>query len=423
MVLFQINFLAAVLQIQSANAFPSVSFKLVVILSNDVLLKTIPCSKKDLAVIVAFLQNVRFICVSWEPSIGNPHAVAKEGATYIETLSLLSLFSAKPQDSPPRTRSSPSAADKDHDWRSGSTRGENVHFTPVHNTKNKKFMSKGSFSSLNRLHHSLHSRHESDGKEKWTRRARQSALKRTSESSNSDVEVRGSKPFTGSYAEAVAKPSKLTVSVNNETSRSNDLGYPDVNNSDDEEGKDLASDNEGSFSEGKIETLGERVCVNDVIICDDTDVIADVTCVDDSKIADTSDTADKTADAESSVVTGADCSPDEDDNANDAISTPTKTKKKRGRRFKKNKRKSNAGDAIENIPDSWTGGEIKQLWFQVPSTDEAFLLLQCGRRGALQVWDRCEYDAFGDNLPPCLPLDNGIGVKGALFSDGWTLPA
>jgi len=63
-VLFQINFLAAVLQIQSANAFPSVSFKLVVILSNDVLLKTIPCSKKDLAVIVAFLQNVRFICVS-----------------------------------------------------------------------------------------------------------------------------------------------------------------------------------------------------------------------------------------------------------------------------------------------------------------------------------------------------------------------
>jgi len=54
----------------------------------------------------------------------------------------------------------------------------------------------------------------------------------------------------------------------------------------------------------------------------------------------------------------------------------------------------------------------------VPSTDEAFLLLQCGRRGALQVWDRCEYDAFGDNLPPCLPLDNGIGVKGALFSDG-----
>jgi len=63
-------------------------------------------------------------------------------------------------------------------------------------------------------------------------------------------------------------------------------------------------------------------------------------------------------------------------------------------------------------------GEIKQLWFQVPSTDEAFLLLQCGRRGALQVWDRCEYDSFGDNLPPCLPLDNGIGVKGALFSDG-----
>nr|CAB3243594.1 serine/threonine-protein kinase/endoribonuclease IRE1-like [Phallusia mammillata] len=281
----------------------------------------------------------------------------------------------KKNGSPRAPRKVLTAADKDSDWRSGSSRIDNVRHVPAYTTPpNSKYVSKGSFSSLNRLHQSLHGRHPRDEvevKEMNTLKPRSNSwqtvprktMRRISESSSScsDPDVnrssRGSS-FNGSYADALSRTMMPDITKNKFDVISVD---DDEDDCDQDENKlhlkiddvDVVVDNVDTDDASSVKSLGEKDAVETISAAD---------CMEDLEVAlkdnttlnndDVPNVEKKTTEVTISSVNdvaeigndnNGDAKHASDDAKEPAVEKP-KAKSKRRRRFKKNKNKTTGGE-------------------------------------------------------------------------------